>query len=76
MFIPEFGDHRDLEEKTIQLKGIQEDGAQLIVKGLGKTDKDMTLKACKGKIITNDNKVKVDKCFDGTYYEKFTKIKN
>jgi|TARA_B110001450_G_scaffold161874_1_gene150865 hypothetical protein len=76
MFIPEFSDHRHLEEKTIQLKGIQEDGAGLVVKGMGKNDKDKTLKACKGKIITNDKKVKVDKCFDGTYYEKFTKLKN
>lgn len=75
MFIPDFSDHRDLEEKTPVLKGIQEDNKALIVKGWGK-EKDKTLKACKGKIITNDKKMKVDKCFDGTYYESFTKIKN
>jgi len=76
MFIPDFSDHRDLEEKTIELKGIQEDNKALIVKGWGKDNKDKSLKACKGKVITNDKKIKVDKCFDGTYYEKFTKIKN
>ena len=34
------------------------------------------LKACTGKIKSNADKEPIDKCFDGTYYESHTQIKN
>lgn len=36
----------------------------------------MDLKACNGKIITDKDGYKLDKCYNGTYYENFFQYKS
>jgi len=53
---------------------MQPNSQSVVIKGYKKQIKDVTLKACNGKIITNDKKEVLSKCFNGTYYEKYTRL--